>query len=288
MCYNEEKRIEYAIRNFKGKFKIMVVDNIPPSTDRTREICERHGVEYVILDRCGHAEQPIVMNELWKKITTDYMIYAMCAEYVPDELLHLYAKVANEKSYDTVCALRVSIIAGKHVFVWGRAYNLLFWRTGPGRFNRRDSVNYENNPIHRYGKLACDRSRVLKASNDPKLMFYQFQDYDTAAWEKQQVLNRSDIEAQQMCQNGERYSFFKMIYRSLREFIIAYFIYGAYQDGHLGFMHSYFRFTIYMSSYMRLWDIEHNLQKDQIVAIHNTLKEKLLSKEITVESLLKR
>jgi len=142
MCYNEEKRIEYTIRNFKGKFKIMVIDDIPPSTDRTREICDRHGVGYVMIEKYVRGVGPIVMNEIWGKITTDYMIYAMCAEYVPDELLRLYAKVANEKSYDIVCAHRISITAGKHLFVWGRA-GRYFRRTGPGRFNRRDSINYK-------------------------------------------------------------------------------------------------------------------------------------------------
>jgi hypothetical protein len=118
-------------------------------------------------------------------------------------------------------------------------------------------------------------------------MFYQFRDYDASSTEKQHI-RYNDVEAMQLYQNGERYSFWKMLYRSVREFVIAYFIYGAYQDGHLGFMHSYYRFALYMSIYFRLWDIEHNLQKDRIAAMHNTIKEQLLSKEITVESLLKR
>ena len=40
-CYNEEKRIEYSIKNFIGKFKLLVIDNF--STDSTLEICEKFG-----------------------------------------------------------------------------------------------------------------------------------------------------------------------------------------------------------------------------------------------------
>jgi len=285
MVYNEEKRVEYALRNFHGKFKILVVDDLPASTDKTREICERYGVEYMTVAKRGHLEQPCVMGPVWDRIKTDYMIYAMCAEYLPDELLRLYAQVANDKSYDIVCANRISICAGKHLYVWGR--NKMRWipRIGPGRFSRRGSINYEGNPIHRYGKVTCDKRRILPVSDDPKLMYYQFMDYDAQASEAKCHYYNNTI-ARHMHEAGERYSFWKMIYKSIREFLIAYIIYGAWQDGHLGFMHSWYRFLIWMGIYLRMWDIEHNLQQEQIAAIHCGMKNKLLAGEMKVESLL--
>ncbi len=78
-----------------------------------------------------------------------------------------------------------------------------------------------------------------------------------------------------------------MISKSLAFFLRDYLYNGAYKQGHLGFMHAYYRFHLSMGIYLRLWDIEHDLQKDQITELHNSIRAKLLSKEITVESLFK-
>jgi len=281
--YNEEKRIEYAIKNFIGKFKILVVDDIPPSTDRTKWVCEKYGVEYVAIDKHGLVEQPIVMNAIWSHVKTDYILRAFCGEYVPDELLALYAKVANEKSYDIVYAARVSITAGRHILVWGDARKSIKGLAYP-RFSRRGSIDYEGNIIHGQGKIVCRKDRILKASKDIHLMFYQFRDYD-ASWSEVNHGIYNDVEAMQRYQQGERYSFFKMIFECFKGFIGEYFIHGAYKQGHLGFMHAYYRFHLRMGLYLRLWDIEHNLQKNQITEIHNSIRSKLLAKEIDVKTL---
>jgi len=281
--FNEEKRIEYAIKNFKDKFKILVVDNIPPSTDRTIEICDKYGVEHIQIDRLGLIEQAITMNAVWKHVKTDYMLRAFCGEYLPDELLALYAKVANENSYDVVCAARVSITAGRHILVWRDARKSIKHLASP-RFSRRGSIDYENNIIHGQGKIVCRKGRILKASKDIHLMFYQFRDYD-ASWTEVKLGQYNDVEAMQRYQQGERYSFFKMIFECFKGFLGEYFMFGAYKQGHLGFMHAYYRFQLRMGLYLRLWDIEHHLQKDQITEIHNSIRAKLLNKEMDVESL---
>ena len=284
-CYNEEKRIEYAIKNFLNKFKMLVIDNIPPSTDRTIEICDKYGVEHIQIDRHGLLEQAITMNAVWEHVKTDYMLRAFCAEYLPDELLSLYAKVANEKSYDVVCAARVSITAGRHILVWGDPRKRMKGLAYP-RFSRRGSIDYEGNIIHGQGKIVCRKDRILKASKDVNLMFYQFRDDDASLSEVKHG-RYNDIEAMQRYRQGERYSFFKRVFECFKNFIGEYFMFGAYKPGHLGFMHTYYRFHLRMGLYLRLWDIEHHLQKDQITEIHNSIRAKLLSKEMDVESLFK-
>ena len=279
--FNEEKRIGYAIKNFIGKFKLLVIDNF--STDRTLEICEELGVEYVQMDNRGFVERPEVMDAVWEHVKTDYMLRAFCGEYLPDELLSLYAKVANEKSYDVVCVARVSITAGRHIVVWGDARKSIKGIAYP-RLSRRGSIDYEGNIIHGQGKIVCRKDRILEASKDVNLMFYQFRDYD-ASWSEVNHNRYNDVEAMQRYQQGERYSFFKMIFECLKGFIGEYITHGAYKQGHLGFMHAYYRFHLRMGLYFRLWDIEHHLQKDQITEIHNSIRAKLLAKEMDVKSL---
>ena len=284
--YNEEKRIESVIRNFIGKFKVLVIDDIPASTDRTREICEKFGVEYIQINKHGRVfESEFIMNAIWDKVETDYMLKAFCAEYIPDKLLVLYAKIANEKSYDVVSTTRISITSGKHILVWGNPRKSIIRYFSP-RFSRRDSISYVDNVIHQEGKIICKKERILKTPRDIHLMFYQFRDYDTS-WTEVNHGKYNDINAMQFYQKGKRYSFIKMISESLAVFFRDYFFNGAYKQGHLGFMHAYYRFHLIIGIYLRMWDIEHNLQKDQITELHNSIRAKLLSKEISVESLVK-
>lgn len=284
MVHNEEKRIEYAIKNFLDKFKILVIDDIPPSTDRTPDICKKYGVEYIQIDKHNFVEQPVVMDAIWSHVKTDYMLMALCGEYFPDELLYLYAKVANEKSHDVICTPRVSITAGKHIVVWGDARKSLKGLFSP-RFSRRGSIDYENNLIHNEGRIT-GKERTLIVPKDIHLMFYQFRDYDSS-WSEIRHGQYNDVNAMQLYQHGKRYSFFEMIFISLKFFFIEYFYHGAYRQGHLGFMHAYYRFHLFMGLYLRLWDIEHNLQKEQITEFHNSIRAKLLAKEIDVEYLFK-
>lgn len=282
LCYNDERRIEVTINNFVGKFPLVVMDDAN-SNDNTSQICKKLGVEYIKLDKHGFVESEAILNAAWGHIKTDYMLRAHCSEYVPTDLLLLYAKVANEKNYDVVCAARVSITAGKHIVVWGDARKSTKGLVSP-RFSKRGSIDYKNNIIHQEGKIICNQDRILKASKNIHLMFYQFRDYDSS-WSEIVHVKYNDANAMQLYQNGERYCFFKMIFISLKFFLIEYFYHGSYKQGHLGFMHSYYRFHLNMGIYLRLWDIEHNLQKEQISELHNSIRTKLLSKEIYVESL---
>jgi glycosyltransferase involved in cell wall biosynthesis len=280
-AYNEEKRITYAFKNFIGKFNVLVIDNY--SKDGTLEICRIHGVRYISLDNEGFVERPEIMSTVWDNIDTDYMLRALCGEYFPDELLDLYAKVANEGTYDVIYTARASITAGKHLYVWGNAKKSIKGLESP-RFSKRDSIDYEGNIIHQEGKVVCEKDRILRGSKDVHLMFYQFRDYDSS-WTEVKHGTYNDVNAMLLYNAGEKYSFTKMLSISLKSVLIDYFYHGTYRQGHLGFMHAYYRFHLFMSLYLRLWDIENNHRKDEISAIHNSIRERLLAKEMNVEKL---
>jgi len=282
-CYNDEIRLEYTIKNFLDRFKILVIDNF--STDNSLKICEKYKVDYVQIANHGFITKPSVMNAVWNHVKTDYMLMGQCSEYFPNELLSLYAKVANEKRYDVVSATRVSITAGKHILVWGNPRKRIIKGLST-RFSRRDSISYVDNIIHQEGTIVCKDDRILKVPQHIHLMYYQFRDYDTS-WSEVKHGTYNDVNAIQLFQNGEHYSFIKMVSKSLTSFLIDYFYSGAYKQGHLGFMHAYYRFHLHMGIYLRIWDIEHNLQKDQISELHNSIRSKLLAKEMNVEDLFK-
>jgi glycosyltransferase involved in cell wall biosynthesis len=284
-CYNEEKRIEQTIQNFIGKFKILVVDNIPPSSDKTIEICKKYDVEYINIDRHGFSLNPKTMNELWSHVNTDYILYASCSEYVPDQLLELYANISQYNKYSVVRVARVSISSGRFISTWGDPRTAIF-RGLIIRFSKRNSIDYNNTIIHKQERIICNKSEVLDLPRNINLMTYQFRDHD-ASWSDKQHAGYADIEATQMYYLKVKYNPFIMFGKSVIFFLRDYIYNGAFMQGHLGFMNCYYRFHLSMGIYLRLWDIENNMQKSQIEEINKNIREKLLNEEISINKLFR-
>lgn len=283
-CFNEEARIEQTILNFHNKFPILIVDDITPSTDQTIPICEKYNLKHINLDRHNFSLNSTTMSELWSHVKTDYLLIASCSEYLPLPVLNTYAEVANTNSHDIIRLTRISITAGKFISTWGNARTEII-RAPLQRFSKRNSIDYTDNPIHKEGKPLCPPSRILTLPRN--LHFYQFRDYD-ASWSDIQHCRYADIEAHQLHKSNKKYSFLFMFFKSIIFFLRDYFYNKSFLQGHLGFMHCYYRFHLSMSIYLRLWDLEHNMTKSDIINIHQSLRKKLLTNEISPKDLFKR
>jgi len=136
-AWNEAPRLRRCIDNFRDRFPMLVIDNA--STDRTCEVATEEGVLAVTVKNPGFIETPEVMDVVLAHCNTDYVLIASVSEYIPLNLLRLYADIANRSSYDVVRAYRQSITAGQPIAISGRP------RTGdPGqiRFFRKGCIGY--------------------------------------------------------------------------------------------------------------------------------------------------
>ncbi|WP_428311153.1 glycosyltransferase [Hydrocarboniphaga sp.] len=258
-AYNEAGRLERSLANFAGLMDVLVVDNC--STDATREVAGRLGVRCVTIGNPGFIETPEVMDPLWRAVGTDYILIASCSEFVPFELLRRYAQIAETDSHDVARAYRVSITAGLPIPISG-----LPGRGNPGelRFFKRGAVSYVGNTVHGRGQICCAADRVLSLVHDSRCHYYQFRDYDVS-WTERKHGGYNDVLAYQRYKDGARFSWFKMIFESLKEFGNAYFRFGACRYGMLGFIHSFYRLQMAIGIWLRIWEWEHGYERAKVI-----------------------
>lgn len=247
-CFNEESRLERVVKNFLGLCKILVVDNF--STDGTIEVAARLGVDSLKLKNPNFIETPEVMDPLWERITTEYMLIATCSEYVPLNLLKKYAQIANERSFDVVRVFRESVTGGLVIPISG-----IHSAKAPGelRFYRRGSVDYKGNQVHGRGREICPPDRILKLTEDVNYKFYQFRDYDCSKTERNHA-NYNDVLGLQWYQNGVRFSWIKALWGSSKQFGNSYIRFGGWRFGVVGFIHCAYRFCMEMGVWFRVWE----------------------------------
>jgi len=269
-AYNEQSRLERCIRNFSGLFDIVVIDNY--STDGTRDLAASLGCRCLQIQNPGFIETPEVMDPMLAEIKTDYVLVAMVGEFVPLALLEKYAEVANSGTYDVVVAFRVSVSGGKPI-PFG-ASSGRWTRHGQMRCFRKGSVSYAGNHVHGMGHVTCTGDKVLSLVEDPSGRFYQFRDYDVS-WTERKHAAYNDILAKQLFELGTRFSWARLLYRSLKGFFDSYLRFGSYRYGTLGFIHSYYRLHMELGIWLRIWEHQNSLDRTGVIAANNEAREKL-------------
>ncbi len=98
LAYNEENRIEDALKRVFGKANIVV--DLRNGDDSTAEIAKKYGAKIINIPRfTGSNALRDWYIELFKYIETDYMLLWMLSQTHTSELLDLYHKIAEEGKY---------------------------------------------------------------------------------------------------------------------------------------------------------------------------------------------
>lgn len=268
--YNEQRRLERCINNFKGLFDILVIDN--DSTDNTREVAASLGCRSMSIRNPGFIETPEVMDPVLTQVATDYILVALAGEFIPITLLEKYAEVANSRKYEVVKAFRISITAGMPIPISGLP--------GPGsrqgqmRFFRKGGISYFGNQVHGSGRVMCADDKVLSLVADEKRYFYQFRDYDVS-WTERNHATYNDVLAKQRFDSGTRFSWLGMLFHSTKEFFNSYIRFGSCRFGALGFIHSYYRFHMEVGIWLRVWEHENALDRNGVIAANKRCRDLL-------------
>ncbi len=268
-AWNEAPRLRRCIDNFRGRFPILVIDNA--STDGTCEVAAEEGVRAVTVKNPGFIETSEVMDTVLAHCSTEYILIASVSEYVPLALLRLYAEVATQKRFDVVRTYRQSITAGRAIRISGRP-NV----KDPGqlRFFRKGSVSYENNQVHQVGRPTVATDRVLSVVAEEDYSFYQFRDHDCARTELQ-LCRYDDVLAEQRFAAGERFNLLRALFASCKAFINCYLRFGAYKFGTLGLLHSYYRFHMEFTTWLRVWERQNGFTLKEVKQCNEQIRARL-------------
>ena len=268
MSKDEENRIELAIKNYHGLFRVVASDN--HSSDRTQAIYARYGIP-VYLHSGPRQESRALIEHFYDITDTEYILIGLAGEFLPLPLLQKFSEIADAGAYDIVMNSRRNITHGISYYPWWKEVSNTL------RFFKRGSLDLDKLRIHQFFKPAVPENRVLRIGVDlPEYCIYQFRDYD-AQRTMQVNLNYGITEADQRFVDGTSYSAFEAIKRVLIS--IYYFISrGGWLRGRLGVRELWSGIVLVSIIYWRGSDLRNEMTLADCARANRTSRQELMKK----------
>lgn len=248
---NEEKRIEYPVRNFIKYGEVIILDG--GSTDRTGEIAQKYGAKFLqrpkidIVDAVGNKGIAIAeTKEMFDfvKANTDkkWLFWQYVDDLAPKALLEKLTEISRQDKYKQV-------IVPLYTYLWGKTAHPAI-KTAVGCFFQRDAVDFSNNQIHGMGRFLGKKGESLRLPIRDEYAIRHFSLYNLTKFATSH-LSYAEAEALQKYSNGQKFSVIRMLAAMVRYFWLFYK--DNWKNGAVGFMealaYSYFRLLTYFSLY---------------------------------------
>jgi glycosyltransferase involved in cell wall biosynthesis len=252
---NEEKHIARCLNSLTWADEIIVID--AESTDRTRVICEdvrapwASKIRFLTRAWSGFREQrTYAMSES----RNDWILVVDADEECSPELAARITGffstehgVASEPPHRAYKVHRVEYFLGKpiHYGIWNPSYQ--------DRFFHRAGVKYVND-IHEYPVFPKPPQDI----HEPLLHAPDF-----APERFLEKMNKyTSIEARDRVKQGQRTSWFKLLFAFPAMFYKNYFYYGARKDGMHGFVISLLEGVSRVVRHIKMWQIQLELERE--------------------------
>ena len=217
---NEEKNIERCIESVKSiADEIVVVDSI--STDRTKEICLLHGVNFIEQRFLGHIEQK---NFAISQAANPYILSLDADEALSEKAIEAIQIIETNWNADGYYFNRLTNYCGKwiHHCSWHPDKKLRLWDSRLGNWT---GVN----PHDRYEMK--EGSTIKSVPVD--ILHYSFY---TINQHIQQINFFTDISSKAAFDKGKRSDIFQIIFKPIIKFLRDYFLHRGFLDGYYGFV----------------------------------------------------
>lgn len=264
-AYNEEKRIEYVIRNFIKYGDVYILDG--GSTDKTKELSESLGAKFFTRPE---NKKPFVETDenfqfIKSIISTDWIYWGYVDNIAPKSLVEKMVEISHQ---DTIKYVNLPL----YTYLWGYTDNYIQKAYAPFLFHK-DYVDFKDNYIHGLGKFTGGDDQKLFLESKEEYALKHFSTYNLNKFVIGH-LRYAETEALQKFERGEKFSFVKTIAAMIRYM----FIYGRQgcKNGTLGWLiillYPFFRLMVYT----RLYELEHSITLEKIEENYNKKKEELL------------
>ena len=217
---NEEHNIERCLLSVKDiADEIVVVDSF--STDRTEEICKKHGVRFSTHPFGGYIEQKSYAISM---ATYDHVLLIDADEALSEELRAEIQKVKNNWTHDGYDFNRLNSFCGQWIRHCG-------WY--PDRklrlYDRRKASIKGRNP---HDEVVMDAGATQKHIKGA-LMHYT---YYSVEGHIQQINRFTAIQAKENYERGKKASWLSICFSPTYKFIRHYFFLLGFLDGYYGFL----------------------------------------------------
>ncbi len=258
--FNEEARVERAVRNFIPYGRVLIVDCF--STDRTCEIATSLGAEIFKYQNHGWVEDEHTTTLVKNEVKTPWLYWGFADEIVDRATMDQMIGAIESGTYSIVN------IARKNYYYGEFTHNA--YRNTQNRAFKKDAIDFRGNTIHNFGKPAVPESEICYL--DPEKYFVHHFISNTAKVYMASLDKYTEIEAQ----HTPTPSVPKMLYRMVRGFLGNFYVLGGRKAGragvYLGLQMCFYTLLLAMKSYER----EHQLNTLSIEARNNKIRDGLL------------
>lgn len=216
---NEERNIERCIRSLQSfSDEIIVLDSL--STDRTKEICESLGVQFVERAWEGYSASKNYLNSLAK---SDYIFSIDADEAVSSELQSTILKLKKNQTSCLYSVNRLTNYCGKWIKHSG------WYPDIKTRLFPKDACSWTGEFVHEELSCSGTMETVLLDGHLEHYSYYDYKDHRARA-DKYSALTAQKFHAQ-----GKKANILKPYLSALGRFISMYFLKLGFLDGWMGF-----------------------------------------------------
>lgn len=259
--FNEEARVERAVRNFIRHGRVLVVDCF--STDRTCEIATGLGAEILKYQNQGWVEDEHTTALIKETVKTPWLYWGFSDEIVDCETMDAMLAAVESGRYGIVNIARKN-------YYYGRFCHEAYMNRQPRAF-KKDAVDFRGNKIHHFGKTTIPESEICYL--DPDKYFVHHFISNTAKVYLGSIDKYTEIEARSLPERTP----LGVIARLFKHFFISYVVHGGWKAGRAGFY-----LTLQMAYYqmllaMKLHENKNGLDTRGIEALNNEVRDRLLA-----------
>ncbi|OGE64287.1 hypothetical protein A3J13_00610 [Candidatus Daviesbacteria bacterium RIFCSPLOWO2_02_FULL_36_8] len=240
--YNEAEKLEKSFQTIKNFAQEIVVLDLG-SSDHTKEVCKKFNVKLLKHEKVEYVE--LVRNYAISKANGDWILVLDPDEEISLKLRSTLEDITKQDKFVAVNIPRKNIFLNK----WISHTN--WWPDKHIRFFRRGAVHW-NKKIHSYPNVD---GNVLDLGANENLAIIHFGYHSLSDFIERQN-KYSGIEAENLFSIGERFSYFKLIWKPIREFLVRYIKHAGFLDGFYGFALTFLMMIYQIEIMIKLWERE--------------------------------
>lgn len=257
--FNEERRIERVILNFKRFGQILVVDN--ESTDRTCEIAKQYGCNILVNKNQGWVEDGVTTQKVKDAVKSEWIYWGFADEMIDEKTINAILASIDSDRYDIVNIARKNYYYGQFCLeVSADRMNRIF---------RKNSIDFSQNKIHHFGREVLG-ARIHKLP----MKYFVHHFISNTAKSYLSVMDRyTDIES---AEGTLIPSIFRTVTSSAKMLVVNILLRRGYKAGvpshFLLVQMVYYRFLLAM----KLYEKNAGLDRDQIELMNDAHRDQLL------------
>lgn len=238
--FNEKEKLQSCLESVKDFADEIVVVDLG-STDDSRQIAQKFSGKFFSHKFVPYVE--LVRDYAISKASGDWILVLDPDERVTQSLKNRLQDIVKNNEVDAVNIPRKNIFFGR----WIKHTN--WWPDKHVRFFKKGKVKWDDK-IHFYPQV---EGKILDLPAKEELAIVHL-GYNTITEFIDRQNRYSNIEAQNLYDIGERFSWFNFFWKPIREFLVRFVRHAGFLDGFYGFVLTYLMMVYQLQVMIKLWE----------------------------------